>query len=285
MRTPKRLLAAAVALAVTGTANAQNPQRDAPPSGNMPQGTSSEGSVPQGSVPPAPALDVPSGGMPGPGGVSPGGMGPGGLMPPGGYTGPGQPPLPLGPAPPRPLLRRDVSWIYIDRPRPRKVGVHDIITVIVDEKSEVTQNSRFNRQRNATLTMQLKEWLRINNNGNLDIAAAETPGIDGVLRSQLQSFGTGLSQEGMKYRIAATVVDILPNGTLILEAHKSIRTNTEVWEYSLTGRIRSQDVGGNNTVNSENVADLKISKREQGKIQDSTKRGFVTRFYDFFLPF
>ena len=89
----------------------------------------------------------------------------------------------------------------------------------------------------------------------------------------------------MKYRIAATVVDILPNGTLILEAHKSIRSNTEVWEYSLTGRIRSQDVSGNNTVNSENIADLYIAKREQGKIQDSTKRGFITRFYDFFLPF
>jgi flagellar L-ring protein precursor FlgH len=206
-------------------------------------------------------------------------------MPPGGYTGPGRPPLPAGPAPPRPLLRRDVSWIYIDRPKPRKVGVHDIITVIVDEKSEVTQNSRFNRTRNAVYTAQLKEWLRINSTGDLDVAAGNSPGINGQLRSQLQSMGQGLSTEGMKYRIAATVVDILPNGTLILEAHKSIRTNTEVWDYSLTGRIRSQDVAGNNTVNSENIADLMISKREQGKIYDSTKRGFVQRFYDFFLPF
>ena len=200
--------------------------------------------------------------------------------------GPGQPvPLPPGPLAPRPLRRRDVSWIYIDRPKPRKVGVHDIITVVVDEKSEVTQNSRFNRQRNAVFTAQLKEWLRINSRGDLDVSAINAPGIDSQLRSQLQSFGTGLSQEGMKYRIAATVVDILPNGTLILEAHKSIRSNTELWEYSLTGRIRSQDVAGNNTVNSENVADLMIAKREHGKIQDSTKRGFITRFYDFFLPF
>ena len=221
------------------------------------------------------------GGMTGPGGLAP----PGGLTGPG-FTGPGQP-LPLAPGPlvQRPLHRRDVSWIFIDRPRPRKVGVHDIITVIVDEKSEVTQNSRFNRQRNTVFTAQLREWLRINSRGNLDIAAAETPGIDSQLRSQMQSFGTGLSQEGMKYRIAATVVDILPNGNLILEAHKSIRSNTELWEYTLTGRIRAQDVAGNNTVNSENVAELMISKREHGKIQDSTKRGFITRFYDFFLPF
>jgi flagellar L-ring protein precursor FlgH len=165
------------------------------------------------------------------------------------------------------------------------VGVHDIITVIVDEKSEVTQNSRFNRQRNAVYVAQLREWLRINSDGNLDVAATNSPGVNGQLRSQLQSYGQGLSQEGMKYRIAATVVDILPNGTLILEAHKSIRSNSELWEYSLTGRIRSQDVSGNNTVNSENVADLIISKREHGKIQDSTKRGWLQRAYDLFLPF
>jgi len=271
MKTPKQLLATTVMLALTGTASAQNPQQDAPPA----SGSNPPGAYSQGSVPPSTAIEAPAGSM----------TAPGGMPPPGGFAVPGQP-LPAGPVRPLgPLRQRDVSWIHIERPRPRKVGVHDIITVIVDEKSEVTQNSRFNRTRNAVYTAQLKEWLRINNSGDLDVAAINSPGINGQLRSQLQSMGQGLSQEGMKYRIAATVVDILPNGTLILEAHKSIRSNTEVWEYSLTGRIRSQDVGGNNSVNSENIADLIISKREQGKIQDSTKRGFVQRFYDFFLPF
>ncbi len=195
------------------------------------------------------------------------------------------PALPPGPIPPRPLRRRDLSWIYIDRPRPRKVGVHDIITVIVDEKSESTQNSRFNRQRNTIFNAQLREWIRINSQGNLDIAANEAPGINAQLRSQMQSFGTGLSQEGLKYRIAATVVDILPNGTLILEARKSICTNDAIWEYSLNGRIRTEDVQGNNTVHSENVADLMISKQERGRIADSTKRGIFTKLYDWFLPF
>src|SRR5260370_672317 len=81
-------------------------------------------------------------------------------------VGPPLPALPPGPIPPRPLRRRDLSWIYIDRPRPRKVGVHDIITVIVDEKSESTQNSRFNRQRNTIFNAQLREWIRLNSQGN-----------------------------------------------------------------------------------------------------------------------
>ena len=69
-----------------------------------------------------------------------------GAQPPGPMTDPGpdgmtMAPYPLtvhpGPIPPRALHRRDLSWIYIDRPRPRKLGVHDIITVIVDEKAEL----------------------------------------------------------------------------------------------------------------------------------------------------
>jgi flagellar L-ring protein FlgH len=186
----------------------------------------------------------------------------------------------------RPLRRRDVSWTYIDRPpRPRKLGIHDIVTVIVDEKAEVLQNSRFNRQRNATLKAELKEFVKLGKDFTLDNAASNGPAIDAQLRSQLQSTGQGLSQEGMKYRIAATVVDVLPNGTLVLEARKSIRTNGELWESALTGRIRSQDVRADNTVHSENIADMNISKTEHGKIQDSTKRGFLLRTYDFLLPF
>lgn len=300
MNASKQFLAAAITLALTGAANAQGPVRAVPSAGAAP------GMMPAGTVPLPQALDAVQSGLgaggPGasgerqggidtggmapsrmePDGMSPGGMSPDGTSP-GGYITSGQPPLSGGPH--RTLRRRDVSWVYIDRPRPRKVGVHDIITVVVDEKSEVTQNTRFNRTRNAIYTAQLSEWLRINNTGDLDVAASKMPGINGTLQSRLQSLGQGLSSEGMKYRIAATVVDILPNGTLILEAHKSIRTNTEVWDYSLTGRIRSQDVAGNNEVRSENIADLMISKSEQGKVYDSTKRGWLQRFYDFWLPF
>lgn len=279
-QTGKLVLSSAVTLALAGSIAAQ--PTAAPEPARLNQQTETPALPPDPGLPraPEPSADPNQRPVPMQGGA------PGAFPPPGGMIAPAQPiPLPPEMLPPQRLRRQDVSWIYIDRPRPRKIGVHDIITVTVDEKSEVTQNSRFNRQRNAVYTAQLKEWLRINSNGNLDVAAAESPGINGQLRSQLQSFGQGLSQEGMKYKIAATVVDILPNGTLILEAHKTIRTNNEIWEYSLTGRIRSQDVMGNNTVASENVADLNIRKLERGKIQDSTKQGWLQAIYDFFLPF
>ena len=196
-------------------------------------------------------------------------------------------PLPIGPVlpgPPGPRMR-DLSWIYIELPPPRTVKVHDILTVVVNENSEMTQDSRFDRQRNAQFKAQLRQFIRIDSDGRLKPAAKDSPTIDGQLRSQLQSNGVARTREGLKYRIAATVVDVLPNGTVILEARKTIRTNNDFWEYSLTGRVRTEDIQGNNTIMSENIADLNISKQERGKVYDSTKRGIFMYLYDKLLPF
>lgn len=190
-----------------------------------------------------------------------------------------------GPAPVFVPRMRDYSWIYIELPPPRLVKVHDIITVLVNENSEVTQDSRFERQRNAQLRAQIKQFIRLDDELRLKPAAKDSPTIDAQLRSQLQANGLAKTREGMRYRIAATVVDVLPNGTLILEARKTIRTNEELWEYSLTGRIRSEDILANNTVLSENIANLDIVKRERGKVYDSSKRGWFLILYDKLLPF
>lgn len=254
------------------------PPAGAPPAGSLAMPQASPFAVPPSGDPANPGYNLQ------PPGLQPPGLLP--QMPP--QMSPQMPPQmsPTGPAMPPPVPLRDMSWIYIDRaPPPRKVKVHDIIKVLVKEQSQVTQDSRFNRQRNIIFNAQLKEFIRIDGDGNLEPAATNQPAINGQLRSQLNSLGQANSSELMVYRIAATVVDVLPNGTLILEARKSITTNRDVWQYSLTGRVRSEDIGANNEVQSENVADLNIIKRETGKIRDSTKRGFIMWIYDLFLPF
>ena len=208
-----------------------------------------------------------------------GGMPPGAMPP-----GPGGPMLgpPVGS---QPRLMREYSWIHIDVPVPRIIKVHDIVTVIIDEKSQVTEDSRFNRLKNGVFKAELKDFIRINSEGNLDNAAETQPTIESRLQTQLNTRGQLQSSEGLRYRIAATVVDVLPNGTLVLEARKTIRTNRDIWEYTFTGRVRSQDVLPNNQVLSENVADSNITKSEKGRVRDSTRRGILTTVYDFFMPF
>lgn len=185
----------------------------------------------------------------------------------------------------RPRKVRDYSWIYIDAPEVREIQVHDIITILVDEKSEVTLKSKYDRRRNGTLKAELKDFIRLNDAGNLSNAAANKPAIDTKIQSRLNSNGQLVDQEGIRYRIAATVVDILPNGNVVLEARKTIRSNRDVWEYSLTGVLRSEDINRDNTALSENIANLNIVKTQRGKVYDATKRPWGILLYDLLSPF
>jgi flagellar L-ring protein FlgH len=181
---------------------------------------------------------------------------------------------------------RDLSWDYIDPPlAPRRVQLHDIISIIVDEKSEVTLRSVFNRQRMNTLKAELTDWIRIDSKNRLANAAANQPTIEGNLNDRQQTTGQVTDQEGIRYRIAATVVNVLPNGNVVLEARKSIRTDRDVWRFSLTGVIASHNIRRDMTALSENIANLDVVKTRSGKVHDSTKVRWGTRLYDMFWPF
>ncbi|HEX4072039.1 MAG TPA: flagellar basal body L-ring protein FlgH, partial [Planctomycetaceae bacterium] len=198
------------------------------------------------------------------------------------------PPITTAPdfyAPQPPLLIRDFAWSYIDQPKPHEIKVHDIITVTVKENASTNAKSVYNRQRNGQYTAQLAQFIRINSQGNLDNAAENSPEINGQLQSQLQSTGQVTETETMTYRIAATIVDVLPNGVLVLEARKSITDNKDLWEYTLTGKIRPQDIAPDNSALSERIADLQISKVQHGKLHDATKRAWFIHLYDWIGPF
>lgn len=187
-----------------------------------------------------------------------------------------------------PLLQ-DYSWVYLEpAPPPPQIKVHDIITIEVDEKAEVIVNSRFNRQRNGSYTAQLKEFIRlVNNDGNIKVvpAAESQPTVDASLTNRLQTIGQSTDLEGITYKIAATVVDVLPNGTLVLEARKSIRTNQDFFEYRLTGRVDKGKITPTRTARTEDIAELQIQRRQRGKVFDSTKVNWGGRILDTILPF
>lgn len=187
---------------------------------------------------------------------------------------------------PDPNLRmRDLSWTFIDVPEPRVMHVHDIVTVVVDEKAQLTSNSRYNRTRNISLKAELKDFMRITEDGNLGNAAENQPTIDGAMNERAQTSGQSTEQEGMQYRIAAMIVDIRPNGNLVLEARKSLRSDDDVWRYRLTGEIPSEKINRDGTTLSENIYDLQIVKTRDGKVSDSTSLKWGSRLYDKIFPF
>ena len=81
-------------------------------------------------------------------------------------------------------------------------------------------------------------------------------------------------------KIAVTVKNILPNGSLVLEGTREVTINKEKQMMKLTGTVRPEDVQPDNTVLSSNVADAKIEYAGNGPVGRKQRGGLLTRIFD-----
>jgi len=186
----------------------------------------------------------------------------------------------------QPLTLENNSWLYVPTLPVRELAVNDLVTIVVRQKQQTQSDGQINRITQSNIDMRLRDWVELQNFGIK--AAPQTSGdprARGSLDSQLRTNAQLDTSALMQFTITATVVDIRPNGNLVLEAHSQQQDNNEVWEQSLTGIARREDVLPNNTIFSEKIAELKVYKRETGHIRDSYRRGWMLKIYDDFKPF
>jgi flagellar L-ring protein precursor FlgH len=186
-----------------------------------------------------------------------------------------------------PIMLDGGSWTYTSPTLPRRIAVHDRVTIRVDELASMTQEGDVQQRRTAQYNAVLKDWISLIGLKAIkpNVQADGDQTIQGQLQQIYRAQGDIEARESLALNIACTVADIRPNGDLVLEGHKQIRINENAWEVSLTGVCRHQDVGPDNVILSRNIADLKLDKREHGQARDGYKRGWLVRLLDEFAPF
>ncbi len=81
------------------------------------------------------------------------------------------------------------------------------------------------------------------------------------------------------------MLDVKPNGTLVLEGRKQITTDDEYQRFLVTGICRAEDVSADNTVLSTQIADFNLRKTHKGNVRNATKKGFIPKLLDVINPF
>lgn len=187
----------------------------------------------------------------------------------------------------RPLTLADGSWYYRPPPPPKEVKLRDLVTILVTETAQSKSSGEVQRRKNGLYDAVLKDWLMLDGLSAIkpDLQADGDQRIQAQLNQLYRAEAEIETKELLRFNIAAEVVDIRPNGNLVLEARRHIRLNNENWEYALTGVCRSADIKPDNTVQSEDIAELSIYKREQGHVRDGYRRGWFTRWFDQLQPF
>jgi flagellar L-ring protein precursor FlgH len=181
----------------------------------------------------------------------------------------------------------EASMIYHQLPPPRKIGEHDLITVRVDKKAVMAAEGEVQTRKTGLYDALLADWIALK--GLLEVKPAPQsdgdPRVRGQLNEQYRAQTDLETRESLAFDITAEVVDIRPNGLLVLEAHDTFRNNEEVWEYSLSGVCRPEDIDPGNVILSKYISQLHVWKRERGQVRDSYRRGWLTRWFQTFNPF
>lgn len=168
----------------------------------------------------------------------------------------------------------------------RELRMHDIITVLVDYRSSMLSEGEAQSRKTSSTNAVLSEWLGFD--GKSIFKAPQSrgdPAISGSLNSQYRAEGDIELRDSLTFRIAAQIVDIRPNGNLVIEAHRKIVINDEEWQQSLTGVVRRQAIGFDRTVRSDSIAHLQIAKRELGQVRNAYAPGWLTWWYGKYKPF
>lgn len=171
----------------------------------------------------------------------------------------------------------------------RDFAEHDLVTIHVDERSYAASSGDTVTDRRSRWEVALNEWIKFTTkNGGLNLKEADAafnPGIDLDARFRRDNSAETKKSARINFKIMAEVVEILPNGNLVIEAKTTRKINRETEILSIRGVIRPEDVDVNNTVKSENIANLTLSYEGEGTVSDGQKPGILGWILDKLWPF
>lgn len=182
------------------------------------------------------------------------------------------------------LWRQGARSFFKDQ-RARTVG--DVLTVNVTITDEASLENQTTRSRSNAENLGVGGLLGIENQFNRVFKGTVDPGALVELDSDVSNLGQGnvSRTEDIKLNVAAVVVQVLPNGNLVIHGRQEVRVNFEVRELYVAGVVRPEDITPGNTIAHEQIAELRIAYGGRGQLTDVQQPRYGSQVLDVILPF
>ncbi|HEX3624925.1 MAG TPA: flagellar basal body L-ring protein FlgH [Verrucomicrobiae bacterium] len=167
----------------------------------------------------------------------------------------------------------------------RSVNVGDILTIAISESSTANKNNATSTERKSSLAAAISAFLYPAGATSLLTKSGQLPAMAYNSDHIHNGSGTISDSETIVAQIAVRIMDVLPNGNLVVEGKRETSFSQENQTIVLRGVIRPEDVLSDNTVFSYNVADATIQIIGKGTVSDSQNKGWFNRIWDKINPF
>lgn len=166
----------------------------------------------------------------------------------------------------------------------RHIG--DIVTIKIVESASATNKASTKTGRSSTLDAGLDNFF------NLEERYPSTSPFFNPFGSVVANYKSDFDGSGSTARsnaltayITARIIDILPNGILVIQGTREVRINHENQIITLTGMVRPRDISAENVVQSTYLADARIAYSGTGIINEKQRPGWLSRILGKVWPF
>jgi flagellar L-ring protein precursor FlgH len=176
-----------------------------------------------------------------------------------------------------------LSGLFRDQ-KARQLG--DIITIKIIESSKATNKASTQTGRSSDLSAGVTNFFGAENE-----YASSSPffnpfgSVGGSFDSSFKGDGTTQRSGDLTAYVSARVVDVLPNGNIVVTGSREVMVNNEKQQITLSGIVRPADISADNQVESTFISDAKISYSGKGVLDDSQSPGWLVRALDKVWPF
>nr|WP_026841149.1 MULTISPECIES: flagellar basal body L-ring protein FlgH [Citrifermentans] len=160
----------------------------------------------------------------------------------------------------------------------------DIITVVISENASASKKASTGTSRGSSISAGIPKLLGLETTAIKNWADLSDL-LNASFSSKFDGSGSTSRQETLQATISAKVVDVIPNGNLLIEGRRNVKVNNEDQIIILTGTVRGRDVSADNTISSALIADAKIAYSGKGIISDRQKPGWLLNALDKIWPF
>lgn len=155
----------------------------------------------------------------------------------------------------------------------RRVG--DVLTVTLNEATQAKKQADMNTSKDTSVSVTAPTLFGVASQAllghDLKTSLAANSNFTGV--------GKADQSNSLKGDISVTVVEVLPNGNMKVRGEKRVSLNDGDEYIRLSGIVRPIDITTANTIPSSKVADATIMYQGEGAMADSSKMGWLARFF------
>ena len=147
-------------------------------------------------------------------------------------------------------------------------AVGDIVTVLIFEAASATNSVRTRSNRETSL------------GGEIGVGGIDEGGTLS-LRGGFTGSGAVERSDRLAATMAAQVIEVLPNGDLVIAGRQDIDVNGEARTVEVRGQVRALDISPDNTIPSSRLANAQINYDGKGYVSRSGKPGIINRIFSF----